>query len=169
MLILVSDTSVLVDLERGGLLDCCFELPFEFAVPDLLYRRELAAFGGDALIARGLRVVELTGAELSAATTLRRTHHKLSVPDAFAYALAQSRAWPLLTGDGELRAIARAAKVACYGTLWVIDSLNEHDVAEAAVLLAGLRAIGGHPRYRLPRAEVQIRIERFAAACGEDP
>ncbi len=169
MLILVSDTSVLVDLERGGLLDCCFDLPFEFAVPDLLYRRELAGFGGDAMIARGLRVEELSGAELAAATTLRRAHRKLSAPDAFAYALAESREWPLLTGDGELRALARAAKISCHGTLWVIDSLNEHNVAEAAALLAGLRAIGGHPRCRLPRAELQIRIERFAAECGEDP
>lgn len=43
MIILVSDTSVLIDLERGHFLDACFRLPFEFAVPDLLYRRELAS------------------------------------------------------------------------------------------------------------------------------
>ena len=36
---LVSDTSILIDLERGSLL--CFRLPFQFAVPDLLYEREL--------------------------------------------------------------------------------------------------------------------------------
>ena len=167
MLVLVSDTSVLVDLERGALLDLCFELPFEFAVPDLLYRRELAEFGGDAMIARGLRIEELTGAELGAATALRRAHRKLSVPDAFAYALAESREWPLLTGDGELRALARAASIACHGTLWVIDRLSEHEVAEAAVLLAGLRAIAGHPRCRLPRTELQVRVDRYAAECGE--
>jgi hypothetical protein len=46
MKILVSDTSVLIDLERGGLLVSCFRLPFEFAVPDLLYARELKDFGG---------------------------------------------------------------------------------------------------------------------------
>jgi hypothetical protein len=44
--ILVSDTSVLIDLERGEFLDPCFKLPFVFAVPDLLYNRELADFGG---------------------------------------------------------------------------------------------------------------------------
>ena len=52
MMILVSDTSVLIDLERGHFLDSCFKLPSEFAVPDLLYRRELAEFGGAELIAR---------------------------------------------------------------------------------------------------------------------
>ena len=39
MKVLVSDTSVLIDLERGGLLEGVFELPYEFAVPDLLYGR----------------------------------------------------------------------------------------------------------------------------------
>jgi hypothetical protein len=36
MKVLVSDTSVLVDLERGGLLEAVFKLPVELAVPDLL-------------------------------------------------------------------------------------------------------------------------------------
>lgn len=36
MRVLVSDTSVLVDLERGSLLEASFRLPFQFAVPDLL-------------------------------------------------------------------------------------------------------------------------------------
>jgi hypothetical protein len=40
-LVLVSDTSVLVDLNRGEILDVALRLPFEFAVPDLLYEREL--------------------------------------------------------------------------------------------------------------------------------
>ena len=50
MPILVSDTSVLIDLERADLLDEMFLLPFEFAVPDLLYGRELAGELGDRLL-----------------------------------------------------------------------------------------------------------------------
>jgi len=38
-MILVSDTSVLIDLERGGLLEAVFTLAHEFAVPDVLYDR----------------------------------------------------------------------------------------------------------------------------------
>lgn len=37
MKILVSDTSVLIDLDRGCLVEAAFRLPFEFTVPDLLY------------------------------------------------------------------------------------------------------------------------------------
>ena len=118
MRILVSDTSVLIDFERGGFLDCCFKLPFEFAVPDLLYTRELEAFGGPALVARGLLVQELTGEEVTVAQNARTARPKLSLPDAFAYALASTRGWTLLTGDGELRTLAKAQRVpflACYG------------------------------------------------------
>lgn len=41
MKVLVSDTSVLIDLERVQVLEPSFRLPFEFVVPDLLYDLEL--------------------------------------------------------------------------------------------------------------------------------
>jgi hypothetical protein len=49
----------------------CFDLEAEFAVADLLYKRELVGFGGAELVARGLRVVELTKEELGAAQAIR--------------------------------------------------------------------------------------------------
>jgi hypothetical protein len=42
MTVLVSDTSVLIDLERGNLLETTFNLPVTLAVPDLLYAQELS-------------------------------------------------------------------------------------------------------------------------------
>jgi hypothetical protein len=161
MKILVSDTSVLIDLERGGFLDSCFQLPFEFAVPDLLYARELKDFGGPALAARGLRVEELSGEEVTAAQTVRGAHPKLSLPDAFAYTLASVRGWILLTGDGELRTLAHAQGVPFFGVLWVLDQLFDGHVIEAEVIARGLEAIAAHPRCRLPRAEIQFRIEKY--------
>jgi len=41
--VLVSDTSVLIDLERGLRVEPAFRLLYRFAVPDLLYVRELHA------------------------------------------------------------------------------------------------------------------------------
>ena len=96
MTFLVSDTSVLIDLERGNFLDSCFRLPFQFAVPDLLYKRELADFGGPQLVARGLRVEELTKDELTVVQQVREGRPKLSLPDAYAYSLASGRGWTLL-------------------------------------------------------------------------
>jgi hypothetical protein len=163
MKVLVSDTSVLVDLERGALVDSCFRLAFEFAVPDLLYRRELADFGGPALVEVGLRVEELTGRELAAAQELRSAHPKLSLPDAYAYSLASARGWVLLSGDGELRTLARAERISCFGVLWLCDQLFEANVLEAEILAVGLEAIAAHPRCRLPRPEIAARISRYRA------
>ena len=44
MTVLVSDVSVLIDLEHGSLLEAAFQMPFEFAVPDVLYELELKAY-----------------------------------------------------------------------------------------------------------------------------
>ena len=119
--VLVSDTSVLIDAERGSLLKFCFGLPFVFVVPDLLYRQELQEHGGPALIQLGLRVEELDGDGVSLALGYRRDHRSLSLPDSFALALARLNSWILLSGDGGLREPARSEGVVCHGVLWLID------------------------------------------------
>ena len=161
MPILVSDTSVIIDLERGAFLEDLFRLPFEFAVPDLLFHRELAGELGDRLIALGLRVEELAPAELSRATIVRRQRNDLSTPDTFAFALAEARGWPLLTGDGGLRRFAADNRVEIHGVLWICDRFEEGDHIPSLRLHAGLTAISSHPRCRLPGAEVRRRLERY--------
>ena len=47
--LLVSDTSVLIDLQRGGILHTIFQLPFDIGVPDVLFERELKDWVGPAL------------------------------------------------------------------------------------------------------------------------
>src|SRR3990167_2561599 len=121
MPVLVSDTSVLIDLERGRLLEEMFRLPFEFSVPDLLYTSELTGPLGDQLVALGLRVEVLTPAELSRATIVRRQNASLSTPDTFAFAIAESRKWTLLTGDGGLRELALAERIEMHGVLWLFE------------------------------------------------
>ena len=59
MIILVSDTSVLIDLERGGLLEHAFSCGLTMVVPDLLYERELEPENGPLLRQLGLGVVAL--------------------------------------------------------------------------------------------------------------
>jgi hypothetical protein len=160
--ILVSDTSVLIDLERGKLLEEMFRLPFEFAVPDLLYARELVGPLGDRLVALGLRVEVLTPPEVSRATTVRRQNARLSVPDTFAFAIAEARQWTLLTGDGSLRDLAIAEQVEMHGVLWLLDQLADGNHVSVEQLHDGLSAIFAHPRCRLPTEEVQRRLAQFA-------
>jgi hypothetical protein len=62
MNILVSDTSVLIDLERGELLETVFSAGLTLVVPDLLYERELENDIGPYLRHLGLGVVTLNAA-----------------------------------------------------------------------------------------------------------
>jgi hypothetical protein len=157
MTVLVSDTSVIIDLERAQLIEEMFVLPHVFAVPDLLYERELAQFGGQALIDRGLRIEELSGEEVVIATKTRREAAGLSVVDAFALALAQARRWELLAGDGLLRKVAGKQGVTCRGVLWIFDQLHESAALPIEKLAGCLETLAAHPRCRLPSREIAAR------------
>lgn len=162
MVVLVSDTSVVIDLDRGGLLETMFRLPAEFAVPDLLFARELVGDLGGRLSALGLQVHDLSADEVTAATRVTRADRSLSLPDAFAFALAQGRGWELLTGDGGLRRWAEAEQVTVHGVLWVFDELERHEACGLDELHQGLTRLVGHPRCRLPKPEVNRRLQRWA-------
>ena len=161
MAILVSDTSILIDLERGALLEALFRLQHDFVVPDIFFERELKGDLGDRLIALGLRVEELTSVEVARAVSVRRQRSALSTPDTFAFALARERTWTLLTGDGELRTLALQENVVTHGVLWIFDQFHAGAIVENAALHAGLTAISSHPRCRLPGAEVAARLAQY--------
>lgn len=55
--VLVSDTSVVIDLERAQLIERIFALPYRFVVPDALYENEMRDFGGEKLVALGLQLL----------------------------------------------------------------------------------------------------------------
>ena len=154
----VSDTSVLIDLERGCLLEAAFRLPFAFAVPDLLYEQELKARDGKRLIELGLEIGELDGDGVTQALEYRKGVPALSLPDCFALALAWRGNWTLLTGDAKLRRLAEASRVACHGLLWLLDEMLSSGAAASQTLYDGLAAVSEHPRCRLPKAEVRDRL-----------
>lgn len=162
MQVLVSDTSVLVDLERGSLLEASFRLPFRFSVPDLLYKRELKNWGGEELIRLGLSVEELDGDGVQRALAYRQRAPALSLPDCFALTLAQTRSWVLLSGDSALRQLAVAEAVKCHGVLWLLDQMRDAAAASIRELYDGLTAISEHPRCRLPRSEIRRRLVNYA-------
>lgn len=162
MRVLVSDTSVLIDLERGNLLDPAFRGPWSLAVPDLLYRRELERENGPYLRALGLGVLELTSDEASFAQEVNITRPALSLPDCFALSLARRRDHVLLCGDGTLRKEAGARNVQCHGLLWLLDGLSAHRPELTFALREGLSLISDHPRCRLPSAEVARRLAQWS-------
>jgi predicted nucleic acid-binding protein len=160
-LVLVSDTSVLIDLQRGQLLETALRLPYDFAVPDLLYERELRTWQGPDLRPH-LAILPLASEGVALAAAFRRTDSRLSLPDAFALALAKIGGHILLAGDAALRAMAEVENVDCHGVLWMLDEIRAHDLAKQDALHAALTSISQHPRCRLPRTEVRKRLERWS-------
>lgn len=160
-MILVSDTSVLIDLDRGNLLESVFSLPHEFAVPDVLYNREMQGEWGEGLRELGLRVEELSEVGVGNALHYRQQRASLSVPDSFALALARERGWLLLTGDNTLRVLAAGEGVECHGVLWILDLMEETGLPGVQILHDVLAKLAAHPRCRLPTREVTVRLERY--------
>ena len=161
-MVVVSDTSVLFDLDRGSLLTAAFRLSYDFVVPDLLFERELKGGSGDDLRNQGLKVAALDGNGVALALGYHRANRPLSLPDSFALALAKTSGWMLLTGDARLRQMAEREGVDCHGALWLLDRLLEEAVVSRERLRDGLEAISRHPRCRLPKAEVRARLAAWS-------
>jgi predicted nucleic acid-binding protein len=161
--LIVSDTSVLIDLERAELWAPALSLAHEFVVPDLLYDQELKEYGGSDLVDLGLRIEVLTGDEVEAAHTIRRERLRLSAVDAAALSLAEQRGWMLLAGDGVMRAQALSRGIECHGTFWVFDQIEEAALMGVPELATSLQRLHAHPRCRLPIVQINQRLAKYAA------
>ncbi|MCJ7752188.1 MAG: hypothetical protein MUQ65_14070 [Armatimonadetes bacterium] len=155
----VLDTNVLIDFDRGALLDALFALPLTFVAPDVLIE-ELLVPDGRQLIDRGLRLMTLTGAEVVDVMDLAARHRAPSINDLFALVLARAMGFALLTGDRVLRQVAESEGVTVHGTLWLLDE----GVRLAAITPA--RAVEGLERMlangsRLPEPACQARMRRW--------
>jgi hypothetical protein len=161
--ILVSDSSVLIDLERGGLLEAAFICGHTLVVPDLLYEVELKDPNGSYLIELGLAVIELTPDEVQLAQDVQNSRRALSTADCFALACASRPQHTLLAGDGSLRAEATARNIHCSGVFWLLDQMAASGKITQSVLCQGLLKISQHPRCRLPKGEIEKRRKTW---CG---
>lgn len=123
MQILVSDTSVLVDLDRGGLLEAAFSCGLTMIVPDMLYQQELEKENGAYLRALGLGVVSLSPREVELAQEIKRGRVGLSWPDCFALSCAHRADHILVSGDKTLRSEAKRpselARCLAYCGSWI--------------------------------------------------
>ncbi len=162
MIILVSDTSILIDLERGGILESAFCCGLTLIVPDLLYENELEAENGQYLRSLGLGVVALTPEELTFAQTVKVERKTLSLPDCFALSCAMRPAHALVSGDKALRNEGKSRGSTVYGLLWLLDQMAASGSIATSLLYEGLARIVAHPRCRLPAEEVKIRLNAWA-------
>lgn len=127
--LVISDTNILIDVENGNLTSVIFRLPYEIAVPDVLFESELRERHSH-LIEAGLKIKSLSAEFIKRAHHLSTKHPRPGTIDRIALALALQENCPLLTGDRDLRAAAINEGVRVYGTLWVVGELLKTKLLE---------------------------------------
>ena len=166
MRIVVSDTSCLIDLRKGGLLRAMFALPYRFAMPNTLFEDELLSLGNPEkgeLLDLGLEVVDLPGEAVRRAGRYFNQNPRLTLNDCFALVMAERTLdCILLTGDGPLRRVAADMNIEVHGVLWATDEMEAHGVVALQALHDALRLFNDDDLVFLPKDEVQIRLRRLA-------
>ena len=165
MRIIVSDSSCLIDLQKGGLLRAMFELPYAFSIPQPLFERELSSLSKEAksdLVQAGMEVINLSGEQVLQASVHYQSNSKLHLNDCFALALAEHLEDAILfTGDAPLRKLAEEKDIETHGVIWAIDQLEEFTDTPDWLILDALTMFLLDEMIWLPEDELQKRIRRL--------
>lgn len=154
MLLLISDANILIDMEAGELMQRLFQLPIQFAIPDILYWEEIEP-GTPGLENQGLKVLEVTGEYVLYASAMQVKYGSAPSPnDYLALALAKQEGCPLLTGDQDLKAAANAEDVTVMGTVWLLRAMVEHHLLSVDEAISALALMKERKR-RLPWADAE--------------
>ena len=157
MQVLVSDSSVLIELSKRDLLDRMFQLRFPFAVPDLLFNEELIDLGRydrRDLVRKGLRVEGLDPDGVATAIAHQSRRRALSLVDCFALALAHHHGHTLLTEDRRMRAFAQDEGIPHHDLLWIIDHMQQAAILTTSQVSSAETGIGA-PAPQLERVAAQ--------------
>ncbi|MEX2523724.1 MAG: PIN domain-containing protein [Gammaproteobacteria bacterium] len=162
--LLISDANILIDLEVGKLIDAMFQLPYEYAVPDLLFEQELN-YQRDYLLDKGLQLLELQDKAISRMLELGQYYKGVSHIDLSALALAEQEHVSLLTGDRKLRQVCDRVNIEVHGTVWIIGKMLECEVitvTDAENSYNGMEEAGSF----LPWDEVKDQLKRYKKENG---
>lgn len=161
MRIIVSDSSALIDLRKGGILELFLKLPFEFVIPDALIESELLSFSKKEinLLKKHMSVATLDGKEVERARAIVASVPALSMIDGFALVVAEKhQGCILLTGDRRMRSKAEEIRIECHGVLWIIEELAKMQRTHSKTLLTALTIWYDDPFVHLPKNEIERLI-----------
>lgn len=156
--LLISDANILIDMEEGGLLEAMFQLPYDFATPDILFYEELEEEHAH-LPSLGLELKEVSSESMMYAMHLTGTYTQASRNDCFALALAKQEQCPLLTGDMALRKAAEKEAAIFKGTIWLVSQLVVHQQINTEQAREAYRQMQANGR-RLPWATAEQELEK---------
>lgn len=157
-LLLISDTNILIDMEDGNLIPTIFQLPYEIAVPDILFEEELREQHSH-LLQVGLKVKSLTAESIKKTEFLTQQYPRPSMMDHSALALALQEQCPLLTGDKDLRVVGKKEGVELHGTIWIVEQLLNQKIIQKSQAKGSFNAMKDKRR-RLPWGDVDKLLKR---------
>lgn len=162
--IVINDTSCLVDLRKGGLVEPMLALPFRFVVTYNVRTSELLDFGAaewERLEALGMETIDALGEQVREAGTVMAQHRKLSFEDSLNFVVARANQLSiLLTGDRALRVVAEKSGIEVHGILWIVEQLLEHQRADHAHLVSALERWRIDPTVFVPNDLIDAVILR---------
>lgn len=159
MLLLISDANIIIDLEAGDIMAALFQLPYQFAMPDVLFAEEIEE-GSPHLVDMGLQLMVVSGDSVDYAIALgEQWGDEPGLNDRLALALAKQESCPLLTGDANLRMLATREDAEVRGTLWIFSELIEFGFLTNSQALSALGKMKERGR-RLPWKEAEKAIQR---------
>lgn len=160
MLLLISDTNILIDIEVGQLMPVVFRLPYAIAVPDILFELELRERHSH-LLESGLLVKGLSSESVKKTEYLTAQYPRPSMMDHSALALAIQEQCPLLTGDKDLRIAAKKENVEVHGTIWIVEQLLNQKLIKPQKAKSSFEIMKAKGS-RLPWADVDTLIKNWA-------
>jgi predicted nucleic acid-binding protein len=163
MNVVIHDTSVLVDLAEGGLLELFFRLGIcsmttSAVVEEIKHESQQQLV--EKFLNREIQVCALEGALLIESIQLLDRVSALSIADTSVAVLAKQESAVLLTNDRRLRTHCQSEKIEVRGVLWVLDELLRCDVITPKKARTALDTILERGA-RLPENEVQLRRARW--------
>ncbi len=165
MRVVISDSSVLIDLAKAQLIESTLALPYEFVIPDVIFADELIDlrhYKKEQLPELGFKIGSLEGEQVKTVFKYGARFKPLTANDCFALVLAETIAEAiLLTGDGDLRKAAQRHKVETHGIIWLCEQMKECQTVDDKVLLVALEKFRDDPRCRVPKRELSRLIERL--------
>ena len=163
MRVVVSDTSCVIDLHKAGLLQEFVRLRESVVVPEPLFSDEAISLGKadkKRLIKLGLEVQKMPGEQVGRAKQYFNRYLPLRIHDCFALIVAEETDNSvLLTGDKQLKAIAKDHGVRAHGVLWATDLIHIQKLCTCGKLRKGMRTLRDDPHVFVPNHLIQTRID----------
>ena len=171
--LIVSDPSLLIDLEDVGLLFVMLELPYRFVIPLPVRYSEMLEFtvqDWQRLEARGLETIDLSPEQVLEAWRIGQENPDIPPSDCFSLVtVGHHNDGMLLTADQRLCRVASEAGVQVRGALWIIDQLERFGVCRAQQLVPALERWRDDPAVFLPREELNDCLRRLRSALTAKP